>query len=476
MINVLHQCTQLLSVLRFRPFDTATEGGRSKERLRRAALTTLAAGAARGIGLLASLISVPLTFRYLGPERYGICMVLISIIAAMGFADLGIGNGLMNAVSEAYGRDDRRLAREHVTSAFVLMLCIAVALAITGAAGYPFLPWLRMFNVKSQTAAAEGARAFLVLYASFVISIPLGVITRAQAGLQKGFSSQIVSAFWSILSLIGMLLAISLHASLVWLVFASVFAGILTTLFNGWILFREHPWLLPTWHALRKRSASKIFRLGMMFFVLQCAMTVSFTSDNIVIAQVMGAAAVATYAVPQKLFSIVSILVGMGLAPLWPAYGEAIARGDVAWVRRVFFASLRLVLGITIPVCVALAFAGPWILRFAMGKSLHPTPLLLVALSVWGVVYGVAYVSDMLLNGAGVLKPQAITAVLASLINLALSVYLTRQLGVVGVCLGSIITQLTITLPVCLVLIRNLFRRLENTKVEVSLGVANLLV
>jgi O-antigen/teichoic acid export membrane protein len=44
-------------------------------------------------------------------------MVLLSIIAAMSFADLGIGNGLMNAISEAYGKDDRKLAREYVTSA-----------------------------------------------------------------------------------------------------------------------------------------------------------------------------------------------------------------------------------------------------------------------------------------------------------------------------------------------------------------------
>jgi O-antigen/teichoic acid export membrane protein len=62
----------------------------------------MAAGAARAIGLLTSLISVPLTYRYLGPERYGIWMVLFSFIAAMGFADLGIGNGLMNVVLEAY--------------------------------------------------------------------------------------------------------------------------------------------------------------------------------------------------------------------------------------------------------------------------------------------------------------------------------------------------------------------------------------
>jgi O-antigen/teichoic acid export membrane protein len=466
VINVSQKFARLFSLFRLRPFDTATEGGRSKERLRRAALTTMAAGAAKAIGLLTSLVSVPLTYRYLGAERYGIWMVLISIIAAMSFADLGIGNGLMNVVSEAYGKDDRRLAREHVTSALVLMLCIAAFLTVVGAFGYPFLPWLRVLNVKSQAVAAEGAKAFLVLYASFVINIPLGVITRAQAGLQKGYASQIVSACGSILSLGGMLLVILLHASLAWLVFASVFAGILATLFNGWILFREHPWLLPSRHAYRGSSANKILKLGLMFFVLQCAYTLAFTSDNIVIAQILGATAVAVYAVPQKLFSFVSMAVSLAINPLWPAYGEAIARGDVAWVRRVFFGSLWLTLAVTVPVCTLLALAGPWILRVAVGKSLHAPMSLLVVLALWGVVSTVSTAFSMLLNGAGVLKVQTMIAVVASLSNLALSIYLTRRVGVMGVCLGSIITQLLITFPTYSVLIPRLFARLATAKIE----------
>jgi O-antigen/teichoic acid export membrane protein len=456
----------LLSLFRLRPFDTSTAGGRSKERLRRAALTTSSAGAAKVIALLASLISVPLTFRYLGSERYGIWMVLTSIIFAMGFADLGIGNGLVNAISEANGKDDPQLAKEYVTSALAMMLCIAAFLAVAGAVGYPFVPWMRLFNVKSEAVAAEGARAFLVLYCSFVVNIPLGVVTRAQTGLQQGYTSQIVGACGSVVSLLAVLVVIAFHGSLVWLVFASAVGLVAATLLNGWVLFRKHPWLLPSWNAYRRRSASKIVRLGLMFFVLQCAVAVSFTSDNIVIAQVMGAAAVAVYAVPQKLFGFVSMVIGMASAPLWPAYGEAIARGDVDWVRKVFFASLFITLAISVPLCTILTLAGPWILRAAVGKSLHAPMSLLVVLAVWGVVNSVSTVVAMLLNGAGALRVLAITSTFASLSNLALSIFLTRRLGVMGVCLGSIIAQLLIALPTCFVLIRSLFRSMAEAKIE----------
>jgi O-antigen/teichoic acid export membrane protein len=435
----------------------------------------MAAGVARAIGLLTSLVSVPLTYRYLGPERYGIWMVLISIIAAMGFADLGIGNGLMNAISEAYGKDDRRLAREHLTSALALMLAIATVLAVAGAVVYPFLPWMRVLNVKSAAAAAEGAKAFLVLYASFILNIPLGVISRAQSGLQKGYSAQIVGAIASLLSLCAILIVIALHANLVWLVSALVFAGILSALLNAWILFHAHPWLLPRWQAYSATSAHKILKLGIMFFVLQCAFTLAYTSDNIVIDQVMGVAAVALYAVPQKLFGFVTSVVSMAINPLWPAYGEAISRGDVAWVKRAFFRSLWLVLAITIPVCTVLVFASPWILRVAVGKSLQAPLSLLIVLAMWCVVNAVSVVSAILLNGAGVLKAQSALAIIVGVCNLALSIFLTRRYGVIGVCLGSIITQLMITFPTYLFLIPRLFTSLSRIRiVNGSQGVTSL--
>jgi len=432
-------------------------------------MTTITSGIAKAIGILASLISVPLTYRYLGPERYGIWMVLISIITAMSFADLGIGSGLMNAVSEAYGKDDRRLAQRHVTSALVLMLLIGFVFAVAGAVGFPLVPWPRLLNVKSQAAAAEGARAFLVLYASFVVNLPLGVIARAQAGLQKAYTAQIVNALGNILTLGAILVVVWLRGSLVWLVFAFVFTTTAATLLNGWALFREFPWLLPARHAFSRAAARKIFDLGILFFVLQCAFVLSFTSDNIVIAQVLGAAAVALYAVPQKLFSSVSTVVSMAINPLWPAYGEAIARGDVAWVRRTFFASLRLVLAVTIPASILLVLAGPWLLRVAVGRSFHAPISLLIVLAVWGVVNAISVVISMLLNGAGVVKEQTALAIVTAVCNLGLSIYFTFRFGVIGVCLGSILTQVLITLPVYVFLLRDLFNRIVKPAGELGL-------
>jgi O-antigen/teichoic acid export membrane protein len=427
-------------------------------------MTTTTSGLARAVGLLAGLITVPLTFRYLGPERYGLWMIMVSMISAMGFADLGIGNGLVNAISEAHGKNNNELAREYVSSAFVMLSAIAILLSVAAVCAYPFLPWMRLFNVKSAAVAAEGARAIIVLYAAFVINIPLGVIAKVQWGLQRGFVSQFVAMLGGLVAVAAILVVIGLHGSLVWLVFGSTIGSIIALFGNAWVLFRRDPWLLPSWSAFRFDSAKKILNLGLMFFVLQCAVVLSYTSDNIVIAQVMGAAAVAAYAVPQKMFGLVSQVFNMAVAPLWPAYGEAIARGDVAWVRRTFRASMLLALGITIPAGALIALAGPWILRVFFGKALHASLALLVVLAVWAVVGSMSTVVATLMNGLSILKIQMFVAPPVALLNLALSVYLTRRFGVLGVCLGSIIAQSAITLPLYLGIMHRNFSRMAAAK------------
>jgi len=463
MVLVRNTWSRVTAVLRHQPGDVESAHGRSRERLRRMALTSAASLAARAVAVLASLVSVPLTFRYLGAERYGLWMVLNSLILFLGVADLGIGNGVVNAVSEAYGKNDQRLAKEYVTSAFVLLFIIAFLLLAAGITLYPFAPWKRILNVESASVATEGAKASLVLFIWFIVSLPLSVVARAQAGLQRAYWSQIVGACGNVISLVALFVVVAVRGNLPLLVFASTLGTIIATLWNTWLLFEEFPWLLPSRDAWNRDSALKVLRLGLAFSALQWGSAIGFTSDSVIITQILGAAAVAVYAVPQKLFSVLSLLVMIGVGPIWPAYGEAIARGDGWWVVKTFWRSLRVVLVLTIPACIFLITAGPWIIRVAMGKTLHVPMSLLVCFGIWGTIVAVSTALAMLLNGAGVLKAQAFTAIAASLGNLALSILFTRKFGIIGVCLGSIISQIVITLPVCFFLTRNLFRNLAQS-------------
>ena len=94
------------------PKAVADDLGRSRDRAQRVAFTFLASLGARVITVLTNLVMVPLLVSYLGEERYGVWLTLNSFVAYLAFADLGLGNGLLNAVSEAHAHDDKELARQ----------------------------------------------------------------------------------------------------------------------------------------------------------------------------------------------------------------------------------------------------------------------------------------------------------------------------------------------------------------------------
>jgi O-antigen/teichoic acid export membrane protein len=185
--NIQKKTSTILSLIRLSSFDTSTEEGRSKERYRRIAISTAASVISKIVSIFTTLISVPLTINYLGTERYGLWMTISSVIGMLGFADLGMGNGLLNAISEANGKDDRQSARMYVSSTFFMLLAIAVLMLTAFALMYGFIPWQRVFNVTSDLAVQESGPTMAILVGSFATSMPLGVAQRVRMGYQEDF-------------------------------------------------------------------------------------------------------------------------------------------------------------------------------------------------------------------------------------------------------------------------------------------------
>src|ERR1700720_2740359 len=77
---------------------------RTAERGKHIKLTVFTGLVARVSSMLMTIVSVPLTLNYLGPERFGLWMTVTSVITMLAFADFGIGSGLLTVVGEASGR------------------------------------------------------------------------------------------------------------------------------------------------------------------------------------------------------------------------------------------------------------------------------------------------------------------------------------------------------------------------------------
>ncbi len=434
--------SRLFQMFRSRRSQSAVVRNTSRERYVRAALTTGASLLNRGISLGASIITVRLTLHYLGAERYGMWTTITSTIALLGFADFGMSNGLVNMVADAIGRKDNRAAQSAVASAFWMLSAVALVASLVLAVGYPFISASRLFNVHSALAVQESGPTLLILFLCFAAALPLGAVRGTLTGLQSAYVNNIWSSLGSLGSLVALLFAMYENAGLPMLALSLSGPPLLASLLNGTELFAfSRPELRPDPRCISLVSSSRMFRTGMAFFLIQVSMIIGMQTDNIVIAQILGAGVVPQYAVPARMFNIVTSLLTLASGAIWPAYVDALAQSDGRWIYKTFRRVAVLGTLLTVLLASGLVIFGNRILALWVGPQIHASMMLLVVLGIFCI--GNAYMAPIsfLLNGLGIFRFQVIDALITAVVNLGLSIVFVKHYGVVGAVLGTVIAQ-----------------------------------
>lgn len=439
------------------------EAQRSSERNRRAVASAISGLALRGSSFGVVVVSVPLTLGLLGPVRFGMWMTIASVLALLSVTDLGIGNGVLNSIARAHGQGDTAEARRYLASGLVALSGVALTLGVIFLMVYPIIPWAAVYNVANDPlAASEAGPATALFVATFLVGLPLSLVGQARAAYQEGFIQSAFAGIGNVLSLAVLLTAVAASASLPILVLAMASGPIIASFMNLVVLIRvQRPWLAPGRHDVTSGAMRSVVGVGLAFLVLQIAYTVGFSADRLIVAHFVGPAAVADYSVVSRLFSIPGSLATIALAPLWPAYREAISRHDIRWVRLTLRKSLSVTIIATIPLVIALAVAGPAIVDVWTDHSLAPVFELYLALGAFTVTLGVANVFMVLLNGAQVMRYLISTWSLMAVLNLGASIYLVFRVGVAGVALGSVIAIIVALIIPALVYVPRLLQRLE---------------
>jgi O-antigen/teichoic acid export membrane protein len=430
---------------------------RARTRHRRVLLTGATSLTAKAVTLATAIISVPLTFRFLGAERYGLWMTLTSSVLFLGFADFGVGNGLTASIAEAHGRDDHGLAKRQISSAFFFLSMLALVVVVGFVLLQRFVNWGHLYGVHTSLATHEAGCATAVLLVCTALSMPLGVVQRVQLGFQQGYASDIWTAAGNALALAGILFTVHHGGSLPLLV--AVVAGMpVMAMMANWIIqfFFVRPELRPRLSSFEWTSARRLAAVGGLFFLQQCFGLIYYLSDNLVIAHSMGATEVARFAVMQRIFSL-GIVTQYLVAPLWPAVGEAIARRDFTWAARIARRSMSLCLLLSIGLAVPLLLLSRTLALRWSGIDPGPIDALRIGFALWVVLVGYIATANALLNQPAVMRRHLVLFGTASIASLLLKIVAAHYGSLAGVVWGTVIAFSTIyVVPAAMLALRSL--------------------
>lgn len=411
---------------------------RGRQRIRRVGLTGITTLAVKGVFTLAGFVAIPLTAKYLETERFGLWLILGSLLSWIGIADLGLANSLTNALATADAKEDKQIAQEAVSSAFYLMLLIALILFILFLIIYPSISWERVFNIKLSPAKQEMGISVFICWILFIIRLPLSIPSRIYGAYQEGYLYQIWSAVGSLISLVSLILAIHIHANLPLLIIAGFGTLLIGDVLSTIHLFCfQRKWLTPKCKYFNLLQCKWLLKTGIQFWIAQVSAILIFQTDLIIVSQMFGLSEVASYGITLRLFSLVGYTLGSFIIGLWPAYSEADARGDYLWISHTF--KMSIFISFTWSACAGmlLIIFSPQLVTLLVNKEAVPDVSLLFAMLLTTVLFTVAQCVAMLVNGLGELRLQTILAPVSAISNIVLSLYLGHLIGVSGVALST---------------------------------------
>jgi O-antigen/teichoic acid export membrane protein len=406
--------------------------------------------ASRVVGIFISLLSVPLTIGYLGPERYGVWILLSSLLAWVRLADLGIGSGLTSAIASALGSERPDLVRAHVSTAIALLSAISIVLGLFVVLVWPWIDWSAILGINAEDARLEAPSAVAASIAIFLLAFPLSVVGTSYNAVQEGKLANYWGMAGNIASLFALIIVTHTRGGLVWLVIAVSGAGLVMNILSGvWFFTRCKPGMAPQIRAIRRDSMRGLMQIGVPFFLIQIMALVVFQTDNLIIGHFLGAAQVPSYSLTYNLFGYTSLVQSISFNYFWVAYTDAIVRHDINWVRRTFRINIASSLGFTFAAVVPLIFiARPFIKLWTGGVVVPPLDLVLW-MSAWSMINALCSPIACLLAAAAHMKAQVIYSAISAAINVALSIYLVSIWGITGVIAGTVISyMLFICVPV----------------------------
>ena len=124
----------------------------------------------KGLSVLISLVYVPLLLDIFDTERYGVWLTISSMVVWFNFLDLGLGSGFRNKFAEAIAVKNTTLAREYVSTIYLSLAGISIAIIVVASPVISFINWNKVLNT-TIVPNKELVILALIVFSSFALEL-----------------------------------------------------------------------------------------------------------------------------------------------------------------------------------------------------------------------------------------------------------------------------------------------------------------
>jgi O-antigen/teichoic acid export membrane protein len=393
--------------------------------------------------VIVQVIATPVAINALGVEQYGVFVTLTAVLAWMSIANAGLVPGLTRGIAISVASDDRASQERYLSSAFFLISGIASVLLALLVIVLWGLPVESLFGNRYADYTGEIRRGLLWLGLIFILRLTLSVVEAARQGYQEQYINNLSMVGGNALSMVLLFTVAYYWPTIVGMTVAIYGTIVLAQLLNGVHLVGfSRSFLVPRFRHFDFVSSKILLSTGSAFFIVQMS---SFVGQELIVLLVgrdLGPESAGTVAVMLRLLILCGGVVAMVTLPLWPAITDAVARGNIDWVRSTYKKLTLFSVFYSVSIGVMIAIFGNTIVHLWIGPEVSPSGLLQSLIGLYFVLAIWSHVNFMTLVGLGWLWPPAVVLLIESLAMIAMALWFMDFLDSAGaaaaLCLSNI--------------------------------------
>ena len=396
----------------------------------------------KGLSIIVSVITVPVTLKYLDQNQYGIWLTLSSILSWIMFFDIGLGSGLRNKFAEAKAKDDIDLAKTYVSTSYAAIGIIVVVLFIIFYSLNPFINWAHLLNADLQLNHIL-SKTMVAVFLFFGMQFLFRLLSFIIIADQKQALNDSLNLLGSIVSLVIILfLAKYTKGSLLLLGITFSATPVLIILIASLFLFNgKYKNVKPSLKWVKFAYLKDLMSLGLQFFAIQISSLVLFSTTNIIISHLFCPAEVVPYNIVNKYFSVIVMSFALITTPLTSPITDAYSRGENDWIKNMV-KKVNIVSFLFILCVVIMVICSNFVYKMWVGPSVKiPFGLsLLIGFYTGYTVLTTIYAT--FITGVGKVKLAFYFGILNSLLYIPIGILFGKLLGIEGLVLAMIVLTL----------------------------------
>jgi O-antigen/teichoic acid export membrane protein len=390
------------------------------------------------VQILTAFFLLPFTIKMLGKDQYGTWLIITSLTTYLSMLALGVPMATVRFVARLAAGDDQEELNRTVGSCLGLYLLIGVAAMVVGI--ILFFVFRAAYDVPAEIKGrAQIAFVLTVVYIAtgFVAQLPYGIMAAyddfvMRNRIQIGGLVLRLGLTWVLLTM---------DASIVWLAVIQLATLVFEFVIASIVVRRKYPRIHIRLSNFDRRVVRQIFSFSAFVLLLQVGGQLAFKTDSLVLGAFVPLNRIPYFEVGSSLaVYLMEFVIAIG-SVVMPLATRLEAQGRWDELRVVFLKWSKISLSLTLMVGLFLVFLGPRFVAWWVGPDFElPTGavlrILIVANFIFLPVRGIAL---PILMGLGRPMWPAIGFLVASVLNLGLSIVLVRPLGLAGVAWGTAI-------------------------------------